>query len=97
MSIKALITEENWPYSRLKNDNYQAFISFGAIPDPQQDQVKYIYSVTVTDSDFQELLQKNFSDMSGALECINKTYGHWQYQLASEKPSGDGCSSCVAH
>lgn len=95
MTTRLQITEENWPYSRLKNELFQAFISFGA--KPEGDDICLVYSVTVTDPDFQEVLQKNFTDLDPALEFINKTYGHWTYQLAQEKASGDGCSSCAAH
>lgn len=96
MSAQALISEENWPYSRLKNDKFQAFISFGALP-TSDELVNFIYSVTVTDADFAEIFQKNFTELYPALDFLNKTYGHWTYQLASEKASGDGCSSCAAH
>lgn len=96
MSDRALISEENWPYSRLKSDKFQAFISFGALPQ-REDKVSFIYSVTVTDADFAEIFQKNFSELYPAIDFLNKTYGHWDYHLASEKASGDGCSSCAAH
>lgn len=79
--------------ARYQTPERLAFVSLGAAAESAQ----WIYSLTITDHDYRELFQEDFSDLNVALESINKKYRHWDLIIAGEKKSGDGCSSCHAH
>jgi hypothetical protein len=86
------VTAENFMVARYQTPDRLAFISFGA-----NNKAQWLYSLTVTDHDYQELFQEDYFDLDLALEQLNKKYRHWDLIIAGEKKSGDGCSSCHAH
>ncbi len=89
--MKELITSENWTHTYFKSLKLKAFISFGG--DHEQEGT-FLYYVTCTDHDHQEIFQTSHSLLEEALALINEKYGHWPYEDALNK---DGCSSCGAH
>lgn len=91
------ITTQNWTSSHFYSAPLRAFISLGAAPIPESDEVEIQYLVTLTDKDYQELFQSTHTDLLEAISLLNEKYGHWELQDALQKSEGDGCSSCAAH
>lgn len=91
------INTENWTSSHFYSAPLRAFVSLGAAPVANSDEVEIQYLVTLTDKDYQELYQSTHSELRVALELLNEKYGHWELQDALNKTDGDGCSSCAAH
>lgn len=91
------INTENWTYSHFYSAPLRAFVSLGAAPVENSDEVIMQYLVTLTDKDYQELYQSTHEDLNVALSILNEKYGHWDLQDALHKTEGDGCSSCAAH
>ncbi|MGZ3787202.1 MAG: hypothetical protein ACXVLQ_01695 [Bacteriovorax sp.] len=91
------INAENWTYSHFYSDPLRAFVSLGAAPKENSDEVIMQYLVTLTDKDYQELYQSTHEDLNVALALLNEKYGHWELKNALQSSSGDGCSSCAAH
>ncbi len=91
------INIENWTHSHFYSNPLRAFVSLGAAPKEDSDEVIMQYLVTLTDKDYQELYQSTHEDLESALGALNEKYGHWELQDALKPTSGDGCSSCAAH
>ncbi|MDD4976587.1 MAG: hypothetical protein PHY93_19685 [Bacteriovorax sp.] len=91
------INTENWTSAHFYSAPLRAFVSLGAAPIENSDEVEIQYLVTLTDKDYQELFQSIHQDLNNALELLNEKYGHWELQDALNKTDGDGCSSCAAH
>lgn len=91
------INTENWTSAHFYSAPLRAFISIGAAPIENSNQVEMQYLVTLTDKDYQEVFQSIHQDLDLALLLLNEKYGHWELQDASNKTDGDGCSSCAAH
>ena len=91
------INTENWTSSHFYSAPLRAFVSLGAAPIENSDEVEIQYLVTLTDKDYQELYQSIHQELSVALDLLNEKYGHWELQDALNKTDGDGCSSCAAH
>ena len=91
------INTENWTSAHFYSAPLRAFVSLGAAPTMQDDEVEIQYLVTLTDKDYQELFQSIHLELSDALLLLNEKYGHWDLQDALNKTDGDGCSSCAAH
>jgi hypothetical protein len=96
MSI-AKITTDNWTSSHFYSAPLRAFVSLGAAPLENSQDVEIQYLVTLTDKDYQELYQSIHKELGSALELLNEKYGHWQMIDLFFKTEGDGCSSCAAH
>jgi len=91
------ITTENWTSSHFYSTPLRAFVSLGAAPIENSDEVEIQYLVTLADKDYQELFQSVHLDLDTAINLLNDKYGHWELQDALNKTDGDGCSSCAAH
>lgn len=91
------ITSENWTSSHFYSAPLRAFVSLGASPIENSNEVEIQYLVTLTDKDYQELYQSVHQDLNVAIELLNEKYGHWKLQDAAINNGGDGCSSCAAH
>lgn len=92
----AVIDEESWGTSRFLNENFQVFISLAGAPDANGE-TQLSYCLTLADLEFNEIMQKPFSELQQALDAINSTYGQWKLSKVETPKSGDGCSSCAAH
>ena len=89
----AVVNTENWNFSCYKSLNLKSFISLSAYPDPHGG-VTFIYCVTVSEDDGQDILQKDFTDLAEACHFLNVHYAHWKFVgLAEER---QGCSNCQA-
>ncbi|MFA6236124.1 MAG: hypothetical protein WC635_02260 [Bacteriovorax sp.] len=97
LKITPKITQDNWTSSHFYSAPLRAFVSLGAAPVDDSDEVEIQYLLTLTDKDYQELYQSIHPDLNSALLLLNEKYGHWELQDASNKTDGDGCSSCAAH
>ncbi|MDO9181561.1 MAG: hypothetical protein Q7U04_04095 [Bacteriovorax sp.] len=91
------INTENWTSAHFYSAPLRAFVSLGAAPIEDSDEVQMQYLVTLTDKDYQELYQSIHLVLNDALSILNEKYGHWELQDALNKTDGDGCSSCAAH
>ncbi len=91
------INTENWSYSHYFSEPLRAFVSLGATPIEDPDEVKLQYLVTLTDKDYTELFQSAHDELEIALEILNEKYGNWQLLDAINNAQGDGCTSCAAH
>ena len=91
------INSENWTSAHYYSAPLRAFVSLGAAPIENSDEVEMQYLVTLTDKDYQELFQSIHNELDTALQLLNENYGHWELQDALNKTDGDGCSSCAAH
>jgi hypothetical protein len=96
MKIKKIDTE-NWTSAHFYSAPLRAFVSLGAAPIENSNEVEIQYLVTLTDKDYQEIYQSIHLDLNIALTLLNEKYGHWELQDAINKTDGDGCSSCAAH
>jgi hypothetical protein len=94
---KLKINSENWTSAHFYSAPLRAFVSLGASPIENSDEVEIQYLVTLTDKDYQEIYQSIHLDLNVALLLLNEKYGHWELQDAVNKSDGDGCSSCAAH
>ncbi len=78
----------------------KAFISIAGEPS-EQDQVNFLYNVTVTDYDNKEIFQFCYPKLQLAVAEINKKYSHWTFNnlMVNSSDSSDdgGCGSCSAH
>jgi hypothetical protein len=97
MTYMQKINIENWTSAHFYSAPLRAFVSLGAAPIDNSDEVEIQYLVTLTDKDYQELYQSIHQDLNVALALLNEKYGHWELQDALNKTDGDGCTSCVAH
>lgn len=87
---------ENWGTSSYSNENIKAFISLaGALSESENTNI--IYAVTVLENDEVEVFQKDFTELTQAIEFTNNRYGHWDFSDQGLKKSGGGCSDCSAH
>lgn len=91
------INTENWTFTHYFSDPLRAFVSLGAAPADDSDEVIMQYLVTLTDKDYQELYQSAHESLEEALTLLNEKYGHWDFKEAGARTDGDGCSSCAAH
>ena len=91
------INTENWTSAHFYSAPLRAFVSLGAAPIENSNEVEIQYLVTLTDKDYQEIYQSIHLDLNIALLLLNEKYGHWELQDAVNKTDGDGCSSCAAH
>lgn len=91
------ITTQNWTSSHFYSAPLRAFVSLGAAPVENSDEVEIQYLVTLTDKDYQEIFQSIHQNLDEAIALLNAKYGHWDLQDALSKTDGDGCSSCAAH
>jgi hypothetical protein len=91
------INIENWTYTHYFSDPLRAFVSLGAAPIENSNEVLMQYLVTLTDRDYQELYQSVHEAIDEALLALNEKYGHWEFKDAGARIDGDGCSSCAAH
>jgi len=91
------INTENWTSAHFYSAPLRAFVSLGAAPIENSNEVEIQYLVTLTDKDYQEIYQSIHLDLNIALTLLNEKYGHWELQDAINKTDGDGCSSCAAH
>lgn len=91
------IHQDNWTTARFQGPETLAFIALGAKPS-KSGEAELVWSLTVTDLEYQEIFQQSYSSLELALEQINKKYSHWTLTDAGLKiRDGDGCSSCHAH
>ncbi len=89
-----MMNELNWTSSYFKNEHLRCFLALGAKPDGNE--VVLEYCLTLTDHDYNEVFQKNFLDLSKAIETINKDYADWEF-IRSGKIKDGSCGSCTAH
>lgn len=90
------ITIENWSYARYQGPQTLSMINMGAAPTPCGG-AQILYYLTLTDLDYKEIYQQEFTELEQALSAINKKYSHWPLLLEGAPRQGDGCSSCHAH
>ena len=91
------IHTENWTYCRYKNQDFKAFISFGATPEGmERDELEYYVTVLQgSEGEEREIFQKSFTSLGAACQYLNLSYGDWE--LDDQTASKSGCSSCAAH
>jgi hypothetical protein len=89
------INQENWTTSRFNEGELLAFISFGAKLNENL-LVEDVYSVIVSNMDYQELSEQCFQSLNEAVESINNRFSHWKLTSLVKKDEG-GCSTCAAH
>ena len=90
------INENNWRTGRLTEGELQAFISFGAEPLNDDSGIKEVYSVIVSNKDYQEISEQIFFNLNDAINSINERFIHWELSDLSAKKEG-GCGDCAAH
>ena len=61
------------------------------------DQYLELYYVSLIDAENQELSQSAHKSLDEALRTINGHHQGWDFIDETIKPSGSGCSTCVAH
>ncbi len=93
------IHQANWPYANFQQNGKKAFLSLVAEPNGSGEAVNVSYGLTVTEGDYLELFQEDFTSLDCALEEINQRYGDWRFYEGDKAQglSGDGCESCSAH
>ena len=92
------IDKENWNYTFYQTDKLKAFISLGAEPTENTDECTFMYFLTVTNIDDQEVFQQKYTSLQDSLRNINDRYSSWTLASKSNKSDqSDGCSSCNAH
>ncbi len=91
------INTENWTYTHFFSDPLRAFVSIGASPVENSDEVLMQFLVTLTDKDYQELYQSIHTTLEEALQALNEKYGHWDFKDAGARTDSNGCDSCAAH
>lgn len=91
-----MINQENWTYCHYELGAIRAQVTFGGEPTVEGD-MQPLYFCSILDSDHQEIAQKSFPDLDGAMGEINQHCEKWTFVDAFIKPQGSGCSSCVAH
>jgi hypothetical protein len=95
-----MIDQENWTFCQYNSLELKAFISIAGEPS-DQDEVSFLYNVTVTDHENLEIFQLTFPDLALAVTEINKKYRHWDFNnltvTSSDKSDDGGCGSCSAH
>jgi len=91
------INTENWTYTHYFSDPLRAFVSIGASPAEESEEVIMQYLVTLTDKDYQELYQSVHTTIEEALSALNEKYGHWDFKDAGARTDSNGCDSCAAH
>jgi hypothetical protein len=89
------ITQENWNRTRYKSSNLLALISFGAEP-LQNGEIQDLYSVLVTNEDYEEVSEQVFKSLEEAISSINLRFASWELVDLAQK-SDSGCDSCAAH
>ena len=89
------INAENWKLARFSEGETLAFISLGAAP-ASNGEIEYIYSLIVSNNDYQELSEQCFDTLDHALDAINNRFSHWKLTFLGEKAEG-GCGDCAAH
>lgn len=90
------INENNWRTGRLTEGELQAFISFGAEPLATNEEIQEVYSVIVSNKDYQEISEQIFFDLNDALISINERFAHWELNDLKVKKEGS-CGDCAAH
>ena len=91
------ITSENWNTAQFTSDNLIAFVSIGAEPN-EDGQINFLYHVTLSNTDYEDLFQSSYSDLEAAIAVLNQKYGHWPLKSLSKTESSEsGCGSCAAH
>ena len=90
------ITTENWSSCAYLSNKLMALITFGA--EPVGDSIKDIYYVTVLDmkDEGKEVFQREFQELSLAIDTINEKYSSWEFSMR-KNDQGSGCSDCAAH
>ncbi len=83
----------NWNFSYFNSEFFKALISFTGMPNGND--IEFIYSATVLDTEEKEVFQKDFKGLDEAILFMNSTYGHWTFMDPTLKEGG--CSSCEAH
>ena len=94
-----MINQENWTHCQYNSLKLKAFISLAGEPGDDNETV-FIYNITVTDLDQQEVFQFSYPDVGLAISEINKKYSHWEFKnLTTKETKSDdsGCGSCSAH
>lgn len=91
-----MVTTENWPYAHYKAPNYRALISSGGELD-SNDEYRDIYYLTLCNSEFEEIYQERFTELTEAVRAINAKYGPWDLTLLETEGqgSGGGCDTCA--
>lgn len=88
-----IINNENWTYTRYKNNDLHAFISIGA-----DEKANISYFTTLIDSANTEHHQEEFHSLELACQAINAKYqGLWDFEDQEKPLKEGGCATCVAH
>ena len=88
------INERNWRTTRFSQNDLLAFIALGAVP--AENETKIVYTVNVTNSDYEEISEQIFENLDQAIESINQRFAQWELNSLAQKSEG-GCDSCAAH
>ncbi len=89
------INADNWTFSGYKSSDLLAFIHLGA--EPQGDDPKLLYLVTVLNQDEEEVFQLEYFSLPEAIDSINYRYHHWDFVDRTQRLDDGGCGSCSAH
>ena len=89
------INNENWSFCSYRLLNLKGFITLSGLED-SSGHIRFLYSVTITEDDQRDILQKDFSCIDDACHFLNRHYSHWQFHNAESQKKGGGCASCQA-
>ena len=90
------ISTTNWNYCFYSQPPYMTFISIGG-EFGESNTVETFYYVTTTNiEETQEHFQRKFSDLSSAIDFINKRFGHLEIKDSKnlENNARSGCGTC---
>lgn len=93
--IAKQVNLDNWTYTHYSLADMKAKICLGG--DIVQGEYQELYYVSVLDAENQEVSQNVYEDLEKALEKLNHGHQGWDFIDETLKPSGSGCSTCVAH
>lgn len=91
--INQKIDLNNWNYAYFTSGENRIQIFMGL-----DLSLREIYSVTSTDLEARtDSFQKEFQDLTSAIDFINERYGHLKLILGEAPKEGSGCDTCQAH
>jgi hypothetical protein len=95
--MTAKINASNWNTTHYFSENFIAFISLGAEPALNEEEVQIQYHVTLSSKDYEDVYQSSHGSLENALESLNQKYSDWQLKNLAQEKEDSGCSTCAAH
>jgi hypothetical protein len=89
------INQDNWTFTHYALADMKAKICLGG--DLENEEYQELYFVSLLDAENQELSQTTHKSLEDAIKAINGQHQGWDFVDEMIKPSGSGCSTCVAH